>query len=121
MARMENITDYASADAFWKSKQLTGRKKKTHVYIGHNTTIRPLLGKIGYVVEYHGNQIIRYYSNGTVLVKWAGWATSTTTQRLHALTPKGYRFNRRLGETLINGRAVDPYDWQDLEDFTPAS
>lgn len=73
--------------------------------IGHNTELHRL--KDGSIVAtYHGNSIVRYTTEG-VFASYAGWATSTTTNRLNQLAPA--RFNIKNREPQINGETLE--DW----------
>lgn len=72
--------------------------------IGHNTELVREGNEI--VATYHGNRIVRYTPNG-VFASWAGWATSTTRDRLNALTTG--MFNIKNREPHVNGKPVD--DW----------
>lgn len=73
--------------------------------IGHNTELRREEdGSI--VATYHGNKIVRYAQDG-VYATYAGWATSTTTNRLNQLAPA--RFNIKNREPQINGETLE--DW----------
>jgi hypothetical protein len=77
------------------------------VVIGHNTGLRRMSdGSI--VATYHGNSIVRYTSEG-VFATYAGWATSTTTNRLNQLAPA--RFNIKNREPQINGKTLE--DWSE--------
>lgn len=73
--------------------------------IGHNTElVRAADGSI--YATYHGNKIVHYATDG-VYATYAGWATSTTTNRLNQLAPA--RFNIKNREPQINGETLD--DW----------
>jgi hypothetical protein len=75
--------------------------------IGHNTELRRL-GDGSIVATYHGNSIVRYTTEG-VFATYAGWATSTTTNRLNQLAPA--RFNIKNRQPQINGKTLE--DWSE--------
>lgn len=72
--------------------------------IGHNTELRAVGGEV--FATYHGNPIVRYATDG-IYATYAGWATSTTTNRLNQLAPA--RFNIKGREPHINGEKLE--DW----------
>ena len=75
--------------------------------IGHNTELhREDTDTI--VATYHGNRIVRYTTEG-VYASYAGWATSTTTNRLNQLAPA--RFNIKNRQPQINGETLE--DWSE--------
>lgn len=75
--------------------------------IGHNTRLeRNSATEI--VATYHGNPIVSYHTKG-VDATWAGWATSTTTNRLNKLAPGSFRIQQRSAN--LNGQSVDSYAW----------
>lgn len=73
--------------------------------IGHNTELHRE-SEDAIVATYHGNRIVRYTQEG-VYASYAGWATSTTTNRLNQLAPA--RFNIKNREPQINGETLE--DW----------
>lgn len=80
---------------------------RDRVVIGHNTElIRE--DNLTIVATYHGNRIVRYTPEG-VYATYAGWATSTTTNRLNQLAPA--RFNIKNREPQVNGETLE--DWSD--------
>lgn len=84
------FTDYAGADKF-----LGNADERV---LGHNTRVRRLDSET-IAVRYHETDIVTYAPDFT-LVDCGGWATVTTTNRLHMLTPGHVRFNKR-GESLL--------------------
>jgi hypothetical protein len=102
---MSNLTlkhtpnDYAAA-----AKVLGDRKRAV---IGHNTElVRNDVNEI--VATYHDNPIVSYTPEG-VWASWAGWATHTTTRRLHMLAPGRYNIKNR--EPHINDKQVSASAW----------
>jgi hypothetical protein len=75
------------------------------IVIGHNTELHRQEDE-SIVATYHGNKIVRYSREG-VYATYAGWATSTTTNRLNQLAPA--RFNIKNREPQINGETLE--DW----------
>lgn len=73
--------------------------------IGHKTELHREDGNT-IVATCFGNKIVRYTPEG-VYATYAGWATSTTTNRLNQLAPA--RFNIKNREPQINGETVE--DW----------
>lgn len=84
-------------------------KGRDSIILGHNTRLARTSDQ-EITVRYHGNAIVRYSPEG-VEASWAGWATSTTTNRLHMLTPSGVRFNISKFEPCINGEVVSASGW----------
>lgn len=52
------------------------------------------------VVRHHGSPIIRYYSDGRIMISNAGWLSATTTDRLHRMTPATVRVSRAKGGSV---------------------
>ena len=75
--------------------------------IGHNTLLERRGAEV--VATYHNNDIVRYSADG-VFASWAGWATSTTSNRLNKLTQG--RFNIKNREPQVNGVTVEG-SWSD--------
>lgn len=71
--------------------------------IGHNTELHRE-DENTIIATYHGNKIVRYTKDG-VYASWAGWATSTTRDRLSQLAPA--RFNIKNREPQINGETLE--------------
>lgn len=85
-------------------KVLDGRES---MVIGHNTRLEA--GGHGDIhATYHGNKIVSYSDEG-VYASWAGWTSSTTTNRLNMLTPG--RFNIKNFTPHLNGEPVSASDW----------
>lgn len=80
---------------------------RNSVVIGHNTLLEQS-GNHEITASYHGNDIVRYTPEG-VFASWAGWATSTTANRLNQLAPA--RFNIKNRQPQINGETVE--DWSE--------
>lgn len=51
-------------------------------------------------VRHHGSSIIRYYSDGRIMIRNAGWLSATTTDRLHRMTPNSVRVSRAKGGSV---------------------
>lgn len=99
---MSNLSLKHTPQSFQQASEVLGGRDS--LKIGHNTLLE-LRGADVYAT-YHGNDIVRYSADG-VFASWAGWVTSTTTNRLHMLAPA--RFNISKGEPCIDGKPVD--DW----------
>lgn len=78
---------------------------RDRMVIGHKTELHREDGNT-IVATCFGNKIVRYSPEG-VSVSWAGWATTTTANRLNQLAPA--RFNIKNREPQINGETVE--DW----------
>ena len=85
-----NVTDFASADKF-----LGNADERV---LGYNTRVRRVDSET-IAVRYHETDIVTYAPDFTLL-DCGGWATVTTANRLHMLTPGHVRFNKR-GESLL--------------------
>lgn len=57
--------------------------------IGYKTLLVQEAGCIA--VFHHSTPIIRYYPDGSITLNNGGWASSTTAQRMHRLTPLNVR------------------------------
>ncbi|UDL16714.1 hypothetical protein SEA_ATUIN_321 [Arthrobacter phage Atuin] len=92
---------------FSQAQDALGSKSRRK--IGHNTELVRDGEKI--YATYHGNEIVEYSEAG-VMATWAGWATSTTRDRLNKLTTG--RFNIKNREPHINGQPVGWSDWVEI-------
>lgn len=72
--------------------RMLGGKRSRKVL--NNTVIRESVAD-DIVVEYHGNEIARFYSNGEVMLTNCGYGTTSTRERLNAMTPARYSFVQR--------------------------
>ena len=78
-------------------RMLNGKRSRK---VLNNTVIRDTLsGDI--VVEYHGNEIARFYANGEILLTSCGYGTKITRERLNAMCPARYGFVQRDYEQMI--------------------
>lgn len=77
--------------------------------IGHNTELVRQGEEI--FATYHGNKIVRYSEAG-VFATWAGWASSTTRDRLNKLTTAS--FNIKQYAPHMNGKPVDSSEWYEV-------
>ena len=84
--------DYNSA-----LRMLNGKRSRK---VLNNTVIRTTLSGDA-VVEYHGNEIARFYANGEVLLTNCGYGTTSTRARLNAMSPARYGFVQRDYEQMI--------------------
>jgi hypothetical protein len=100
MAKLEiRPTDFDSA-----TKALNGRSSRR---IGNNTELRKTsCGNV--VATLHGHEIVEWTPEGTYAT-WAGYATSTTRDRLNQLAPG--RFNIKDREPRYNGLPVSSREW----------
>lgn len=64
-------------------------------------------------VRHHDTAIIRYYSDGRIMVRNHGWLTATTTDRLHRMTPRGVQISRARGGSVVSPlySGPQPTDW----------
>jgi hypothetical protein len=85
-------------------------KGKDRVKIGHNTELVLEVTPKGRSIAatLHGNKIVRYTLDGTY-ASWAGWVTSTTSDRINQLAP--VRANVRKGEGYFDGEEVLSLEW----------
>lgn len=102
---MSNLTLKANPKSYAEAVAALGTK--TEAVIGHNTKLVKGDGEI--LATYHGNPIVSYSADGDVFASWAGWATSTTTNRLNKLAPGAFRIQQR--QANLNGETVDSYGW----------
>lgn len=93
---MSNLTLSPAPLTFQQATDALGSRDS--MKIGHNTRLERRGADV--YATYHGNDIVRYSADG-VFASWAGWATSTTSNRLNKLTQG--RFNIYKGEPQING------------------
>jgi hypothetical protein len=104
------VADFESAKAF-----LGGKSMRTLAFA--TTLTHESVGEVdvtAIVVRHHGSPIIRYYSDGRVEIRNAGWLSATTTDRLHRMTPYLVRVTRAKGghveSPLYSG--IQPRDWE---------
>ena len=74
---------------------------KNSVKIGNNTKLEKSGANV--IATLHGHTIVEYTEDAT-LATWAGYATSTTRDRLNQLT--NGRFNIKGGVPHLNGEPV---------------
>jgi hypothetical protein len=87
------VVDFESAKSFLGDKSartLCFATTLTHESIGE-------AGVTAITVRHHGSPIIRYRSDGQIEIRNAGWLSSTTTDRLHRMTPTSVRVSRAKG------------------------
>lgn len=108
------VTDYASA-----MRYLSSRGPRTHraVPLCYATTLRAEGHPSGVdvVVVYHHNEaIIRYWSDGSIEIRNAGYLSSTTTDRLHQMTPREVIVSGARGGSVDSPcySGDQPYEWQ---------
>lgn len=100
------LSDYNHVKSYSKAdKALGDRRTKT---IGNNTElVRKRSGDIA--VELHGNEVVRFYSDGReVGLSSAGYRTSTTKDRLNRYSPRGVSVVQRQGTWYLkrNGQKI---------------
>ena len=83
--KLKKVTNHNEAMALMNSEG----DSKAMVKLGHNTYLHVADGG-GYMVTYHGNPIIYYYDDCTIMQD-CGYATRTTTIRLNELTRVTFR------------------------------
>lgn len=107
-----DVTDYESALRF-----LDGRKQAVLCYA---TTLMydPDVLSGGVVTVYHHNTaIIRYYADGSIEIRTAGYLTTTTVGRLHNMTPPEVRVSRAKGGSVqapVLSADFVPADWVEV-------
>lgn len=101
---MSNLTLKFTPKSFEAASAALG--KRDELTIGHNTKLVRRDNEI--LATYHGNPIVSYAPD-SVHASWAGWATSTTTNRLNMLAPGAFRIQQRSAN--LNGQAVEAYAW----------
>lgn len=92
--KLPNVTDHASA-----VRELDGERSKQ---IGYQTWLRrnsDIENTIS--VVHHTTDIIDYYPDGGIALNTGGWDTSTTSSRMHRLTPCSVRVFIRKGVTMV--------------------
>ena len=102
--KLPDVHDHASAQRF-----LGKRESKRMAY---NTTIR----RIGrytdddagierdFAVRYVATDIVTNHADGTITLHTGGWDTTTTTNRMHRLTPAHIWVNRHDWQTVVTDR-----------------
>lgn len=85
LSKYSYIESYSTAE-----KALGNRRSRV---IGNNTELIRKGDDIA--VELHGNEIIRFFSNGNVRLSSRGYETSTTKDRLNRYTPRGVSVRQR--------------------------
>lgn len=101
---MSNLSLKHSPKTFEQAEQALGGRDS--LIIGHNTRLQRGDGVI--YATYHHNEIVEYAPSG-VMASWAGWATSTTANRLNKLTHGSFNIKQRSPH--VNGERVDSTDW----------
>lgn len=84
---------------------------KSEMKIGHNTKLYRVAPDT-IRASYHDNDIVEYTPEA-VYATWAGWASSTTRDRLNKLTTA--QFNIKQFGAYMNGKPVDPYTWNEVK------
>ena len=93
------------------TEAIAALKGKDRVKIGNNTELRVEITPAGrsIVATLHGHRIVRYELDGT-FASWAGYATSTTRDRLNQLA-RPARFNIAGRLPHIDGEEVRYSEW----------
>lgn len=93
--QLPQITTYESA-----LRELNGQRFRR---IGYKTTLRLVHTGFGTVatVQHHNTDIIDYYPDGGIALDTGGWSSSTTTHRMHRLTPRSVRVFIKGGTTYV--------------------
>jgi hypothetical protein len=91
---MSNL-ELASISTYAEAKKFLGNKSERKV--GYNTFAQQKArdGQTVIAVRYHDTDIVTYYEDGSIILDSGGWATSTTVNRMHHLTPANVRVNGR--------------------------
>lgn len=89
--QLPQITDYASAKG-----ELDGTRYKV---IAYKTALQDHGGIIS--VVHHNTDIIDYYPDGDINLNTGGWDTTTTSSRMHRLTPRSVRVFIKGGITYV--------------------
>lgn len=63
--------------------------KRDHLTIGHNTSLERFDGVIA--VRLHSTNVLTFTADGWTIIRANGWETSTTSDRVNALLPPGWR------------------------------
>lgn len=78
--------------------------------IGNNTVIRMNQGDV--FVELHGHPIVLLTDTHEVLIRFAGYPTVTTRERINQFLPSGVRVHQHKHQQFINDRPViDLFAW----------
>lgn len=91
------VNSYETAQAF-----LGDKSARTLCFATTLTQVATARGVLAVEVRHHGSAIIRYYSDGQVEISNAGWLSSTTTHRLHAMTTADVRVSRAKGGSVTS-------------------
>jgi hypothetical protein len=100
---MSNLNTHG-VDSFESAKRFLGNKSARTLCFAttltHESVGDPDVTAV--TVRHHGSPIIRYYSDGRIEIRNAGWLSSTTTHRLHAMTPTSVRVSRARGGSVTS-------------------
>ena len=80
------------------ARMLNGRNSRTLI---NNTVLKFSVDGESVRVEYHGNTIAQFRSNGEVMLTNAGYGTVSTRERLNAMAPAGVGFVQRNHAQMI--------------------
>lgn len=102
---MSNLKLDHTPRTFAEAEAILGKREA--VRIGYMTHLKR--GSDGEIyATHHHNEIVEYRPSG-VHASWAGWASSTTRDRLNKLTYA--RFNIKDRAPHVNGERVSSTDW----------
>lgn len=98
---MSNLNTHG-VDNFETAQRFLGNKSARTLCFAttltHESVGEP--GVTAVTVRHHGSPIIRYFSDGRVEIRNAGWLSATTTDRLHRMTPPTVRVSRAKGGSV---------------------
>tara|TARA_R100001082_G_C4315804_1_gene138894 strand:+ start:158 stop:541 length:384 start_codon:yes stop_codon:yes gene_type:complete len=115
--KLKKVTNHEEAMALMNKEGDCVSHDYPTVKLGHNTYLIAI--DYGYKVTYHGNPIIFYYDDETIISN-CGWHTNSTTERLNQLTKVFFRIRNGkheyydyLGWKPLNkhGLSVLPCAW----------
>ncbi len=95
---MHGVDSFESAKKFLGSKSartLCFATTLTHESVGE-------AGVTAVTVRHHESPIIRYFSDGRIEIRNAGWMSKTTTHRLHGMTPLEVRVSGAKGGSVTS-------------------
>jgi hypothetical protein len=91
--QMPTIASYDAAERAYRNAPPSGR-------IGHNTVITKEAGGI-YLIRYHNNPIVGYEPDGSIHVSNAGWASTTTNNRINLIVGQHCRAYRKDWQAYV--------------------
>ena len=112
---MSNLNMH-NVDSFDSASQFLGRQSSRTLCFATTLDRETVAGEHGVMaiaVRHHGSPIIRYFSDGCIEIRNAGWMSRTTTNRLHSMTPFDVRVSGAKGGSVTSPlyTGAQPHDF----------